>query len=309
MTSYLHPWSAEEKAGFGNTILRSRHRLLETGLFDRQAIERLIEGYPSSHYNLCMTGTAGGERKWLEGEFGRASGGDVLAAIENNRMWLNLRRVMEVDPRYAAVLDGMFAEMAEMVPGFKPFKLNLGILVSSPRAEVYYHADVPGQGLLQLAGEKRIWIYPNTPKFLPEHELEGIILGETEEEISYDPAYDADAQMCQLGAGDMVTWPLNAPHRVQNLDSLNISVTIEYWTQAIRDAYAIRYANGLLRRRLGVAEPSLRRHFLNTYPKAAIAVAHRKLKRGAGFSHKIRFHVNAADENGVREVEAYDKAA
>lgn len=309
MDKLLQPWTKEQSESFGNGILKTRHRLLETGLFDEAAICRLIETVPASHYNLNMTGTAGGKRKWVEGEFGNARGADVLAAIANNRMWLNLRRVMEVDERYARVLDGMFAEMAQMVPGFDPFKLNLGILVSSPKAEVYYHCDIPGQGLLQLSGKKRVWIYPNSGRFMPEEALEGVILGETEEEIPYDPSFDAEAEMHELSAGDMVTWPLNAPHRVQNLDSLNISVTIEYWTKAIRNAYALRYANGLLRRQFGSRNPSMHDGPLNTYPKAALALAHRRLKRGDGFTHKIRFHVDPADDAGVREVDAYDKAA
>lgn len=309
MDKLLEPWTTEQSETFGNGILKTRHRLLDTGLFDEDAICRLIESYPASHYNLCMTGTAGGERKWVEGEFGDSRGADVLAAINNNRMWLNMRNVMDVDERYAKVLNDMFAEMSEMVPGFDPFKLNLGVLVSSPKAEVYYHCDIPGQGLLQLAGKKRIWIYPNTPRFMPDEALEGVILGETEEEIAYDPSFDEEAQVYEMSAGDMATWPLNAPHRVQNLDSLNISVTIEYWTKAIRNSYALRYANGLLRRQFGTRNPSMRDEPINTYPKAALALAHRRLKRGAGFTHTVHFHVDPEKDSGFRDVEVYDKAA
>ena len=50
----------------------------------------------------------------------------------------------------------------------------------------------------------------------------------------------------------MLHWPLNGPHRVENHDMVNISVTTEHFTKEIRDFYAIVYANGLLRR-LGIS--------------------------------------------------------
>ena len=40
-----------------------------------------------------------------------------------------------------------------------------------PGARVYYHADLPGQLLWQIAGRKRVWLYPGGAPFLTERHL------------------------------------------------------------------------------------------------------------------------------------------
>src|SRR5712692_7177672 len=65
-----------------------------------------------------------------------------------------------VDSRYRQLVDRMFEEIAAKVPGFEvPKGHQEGILISSPRAEVYYHADLPSQSLVQIAGRKRVYVY------------------------------------------------------------------------------------------------------------------------------------------------------
>ncbi len=98
----------------------------------------------------------------------------------------------------------------------RTYKHNLGILVSSPGAQVYYHADIPGQALWQIAGRKRVYIYPNTSPFLEPESIENIVMGTQEEEIPYQTWFDAHAEIHDLKPGDMLHWPLNGPHRVVN---------------------------------------------------------------------------------------------
>jgi len=49
----------------------------------------------------------------------------------------------------------------------------------------------------------------------------------------------------------MLSWPLNAPHRVENLDTFSVSMTISYSSDEIRRSAAVNFANGLLRHRFG----------------------------------------------------------
>src|SRR5262249_33859591 len=46
-------------------------------------------------------------------------------------------------------------------------------------------------------------------------------------------------------------WPMNAPHRVENLDTFSISMTISYGDHDIRRAEIVNLANGMLRHRFG----------------------------------------------------------
>ena len=69
--------------------------------------------------------------------------------------------------------------------------------------------------------------------------------------MRYDPSYDLQAEVFDLTGGDMLHWPLNGPHRVENDDCLNVSMTTEYWTEEIRRKHMINVANGILRQKLG----------------------------------------------------------
>ena len=270
-------WRPEHSELWGRHPVCINHSLPETGLFTDEALAGLIENYPREHHDFLHMGEQGVHKKlWSEGEIGGASGKTVLEAIRQGRLWLNLRRVHEVDSRYGDLLAQMFEELESLVPNFSTYKHNFGILISSPKAQVYYHADIPGQSLWQIRGEKRVYVYPNYAPFLPEPDMERVILGEIEEDIPYEPWFDDYAQVFTLKPGEMLNWQLNAPHRVENLDCVNVSVTTEHWTDDIRNMYAIRYANGLLRSRFGVSPPLPFTHGPAFWAKAALAAGVKK---------------------------------
>ena len=207
------------------------------------------------------------------------------------------------------MLTSIFDEFQEYVPSFETFKRKFGILISSPLVQVYYHADIPGQSLWQVEGEKRVYVYPNKAPYLHQENLEAIILGEQEEEIPYDRSFDDDAIVYDLKPGEMVHWPLNCPHRVENKDCLNISVTTEHWTNDIRKMYAVNYGNGVLRRVFGTGDLSQNTNGLGVYPKAALAVAWKSLKlnKKNEIARVINFRVDPSSETGMSDIEAYAK--
>src|SRR5690606_36063168 len=112
-----------------------------------------------------------------------------------------------------------------------------------PNMSVPYHADIQGQSLWQIEGVKRVYLYPRSETFLPSTSVEKILLRETTETMAYEPWFDDYATVVDLKPGQMVTWPLYAPHRVANHDCLNIPVTMEHWTKEIWNAYAVHYGN------------------------------------------------------------------
>jgi len=301
--------TAQHAALWGRHPVRIEHALARTGLFTDEALERLLLDYPRENYDLihmAEQGT-GNLAHWTEGDLGRATAADVLHAIKAGRIWINLRRVHEVDPRYNDLLEQIFAELSEAMPGFRPWKLNFGILISSPRAQVYYHADVPGQSLWQVRGSKRVFVYPNTPPFLPEEQIEGVVLSMTEAEIDYEPWFDEHAQVFDLLPGQMLNWPLNGPHRVENNDELSISVTTEHWTNDIRNLYACRYANGLLRRKLGLKPGPPRARGLRVWPKAALALGVKKLGLMKADKHekRIEWELDPTAPDFMRPIEPW----
>ena len=146
----------------------------------------------------------------------------------------------------------MFEEIAAKVPGFEVPKFHQeGILISSPRAEVDYHTDLPSQSLVQIAGTQRVYAYPNTAPFITPQHLEDITLFNVEVDLPSKAWYDDHAKVLDIGPGQMLSWPLNAPHRVENLDTFSVSMTISYSSDDIRRSEAVNFANGLLRHRFG----------------------------------------------------------
>jgi hypothetical protein len=244
-------WDDTHSLLWGQQPIRLAHGLHQSPLFSADKLAQLIENYPREKYGLVQTGAKDARRLWRQGEIGNLSGRQVIDAIAQGGLWLNLRDISSVDDAYRAMLDGMFGEIAARVPGFEAPKHQAGILISSPDAQVYYHVDLPGQGLIQIAGRKRVYVYPNTAPFIKPEHLEQIALFDVEVDIPYEPWYDAHARVFDLEPGQMLNWPLNAPHRVENLDSVNISMTVSYVNSDIRRADVVSIANGLLRHRFG----------------------------------------------------------
>ncbi|MBX9774023.1 MAG: hypothetical protein K2Y71_06380 [Xanthobacteraceae bacterium] len=245
-------WNENFGALWGQQPICVEHRLHESPLFSRKELSLLIENYPRAHYSIIHMGEQGdgNRRYWREGDLGGLSGEEVFEAVANGRLWLNLRRVNQVDSRYSSLLKEMFGELSERI-GLASFHENAGILVSSPKAQVYYHADLPAQMLFQLMGTKRVLFYPAQKPFIAPEHLEHIAVADAEVDIPYSKWYDDYARTFEFLPGQMVQWPHTAPHRIENDDCLNVSMTIEYSTSATRRNYIVNLANGILRYQMG----------------------------------------------------------
>ncbi len=233
---------------WGNHTVKLRHTLADRDLFSDESLAHLIETIdPSS----VVINTMGDDvTTWGHCDATGLPGATVLDAVRNGRIWINMMAVEKVDPRFGELLEQMYSELEGAMPDFRTFKRKLGLLISSPNAKVFYHFDVAGQGLWQLRGRKRIWIYPATEPFLGAKNVENVICGRGEEEVPYEPWFDDHAEVYELEPGDMLHWGLNGPHRVENLDMMNVSLTTEHWTGEIRRSFARHYGNGILRNTL-----------------------------------------------------------
>jgi hypothetical protein len=250
-------WDETHSDLWSHQPIRLEHEMHKSAAFSMDDLARLIESYPRGQYSLVKTGARGSSRVWREGDIGNLSGREVIEAISHGGLWLNMRDVGAVDSRYRKLVDRMFEEVAAKVPGFEiPKAHQESILISSPDAQVYYHADLPGQSLIQIAGRKRVYVYPNTAPFIrPEH-LEDIALFNVEVDLPYKEWYDDYAKVLDIGPGQMLGWPMNAPHRVENLDTFSVSMTISYTNDEIRRSEILNLANGMLRHRFGYTPKS-----------------------------------------------------
>ncbi len=77
---------------------------------------------------------------------------------------------------------------------------------------------------------------PTPRRSSPPQHLEDIALFNVEVDLPYKDWYDDHAKVLDIGPGQMLGWQMNAPHRVENLDTFNVSMTISYTNEEIRRA-------------------------------------------------------------------------
>lgn len=257
--SVITDWTDEKGRDFTRANLTFAHGLHERPMFSDEGLIEVLDRYPRDKLGVFTMGEDPvAWETWRKGAAGDLSGEQLFEAAMAGRIWLNLRATNEHLPNYAALCDEIFADKAAHAPGVKTFKRDLGLLISSANAQVFYHLDVALVSLWQIRGTKRVWVYPVAEPYVSDEALERIVLRETAEQFAFDPAWDAGAQMHELTPGRMVTWAQNAPHRIENGPMLNVSLSVEFMTpEALMRANVI-YANGLMRRRLG-ARPAIQR--------------------------------------------------
>jgi hypothetical protein len=252
--------SAGNSVAFGRRPLVARHNLHQHELFSDAALADLLDHFPREHlYALTMgddlTRTDDNRLALHDG----VSGAELLRAVRNGRLWLNITRVDRADRRYRALIDQLYADLSAQIPGFSPVASQGTLLISSPHVVVYYHADAPASALWHIRGRKRIWIYPaQDERYIQREHLEDIFAGVRHEYLPYEHAYDEAAVVYDLEPGQWVTWPQNAPHRVTNLDSVNVSLSTEHFTRESRRRARVYTANRFFRTRLGLRDLSAR---------------------------------------------------
>lgn len=297
---------------FGRHALNLGHEFAQSSLFTNEALAGLIERAPRGlcHVNT-MDVTTHDPRTRREGIIDGLSGAETLEAVQRGHIWILLQNPDQFDSRYGEMLRAIYDEFEARVPGFKSYRQKMSILISSPRVQVYYHADVPGQTLWQVRGRKRVYVYPNTEPFLPQPALERIVLGEAHEiSLGFEEWFDEHAQVIDLEPGRMLHWPLNCPHRIVNADCLNVSFTTEHWTDELRNTYAVNYANGVMRRTLGLTKLSRPASGPGLYGRLALAGAWKfaGLQKRRERSFKIDFKVDPTAPWCVRSIPAYELA-
>jgi len=232
---------------WGEGIAEVQHDLNENALFSLESLAELIRQNPDCVSEAAtMNNSREDASTWRDAGIANAPSNELIDAIQNGSIWANLGKIGERDSRYQTVVDQIMDQIENEVPGLATFNRQIGILISSPNARVFYHADVPGQALLHISGEKRIWLYPGEEPYLNQRDFEKVVTHSTAEEITYDPSFEKVATVYDLTPGAGLFWPLNWPHRVVNGNTVNISATVEYSTKTTRRHFNVNYANGML---------------------------------------------------------------
>ena len=305
----LDGWTADHTARFQKDMFKVKHNLNDTGLFTDDALAELLDKHPRDKLDVCAKGDHPVfEFKFRTGDVRDVDGKTLIEAAKNGSIWMNLREAMNIHPEYKRVLDQMYGDLAEKT-GQKSFHARGGILISSPTAKVPYHFDATETILWHVHGHKRMYLYPRTEEFLPDDGYETYMFNKTEDYLPYNDGMEEAATMFDLHDNEMITWPLNSPHRVENM-SYCVSVTTEYSTRESSIKNSVMYANAVLRRRLGMS-PDWRSA---SGPEKVIKAGLGKVLRKVGVlddltaEDYVTFTVDKDAPNFIRDVEPYQRS-
>lgn len=253
-------WGEDHRRAFRRGVVSARHGLADeanrAALFSDAALAALIDAHPPHLIDVLTMGETFEDRaSQRAGATGGLSGAQLIEAVRTGRIWINLKRAMNEHRAYRAVLTDMFHALARLNPGFAPGGVTGGILISSPNAFAFYHADTTETALWHVRGDKRLYVYPPRAPYLSETAYESVVLDGAGEVLPYEPAWDADAVTVEMSPGALVSWAHGSPHRIVNGPNLNVTVTTDFLTwegRARRDAF---FVNAVARRYFG-AKPS-----------------------------------------------------
>ena len=169
----------------------------------------LLDRYPADLFDINLYDyDAEGQVSLRTGARGRLSGAELLAAIQQGRLWVNLRSVETGWPELWAAAMVEFGKVQATYPGMRAVRNAGQLILSSPKARVPYHFDAAGVVLVHLRGRKRLFVYPGDEGHLPERNMEQVVARQTTEELPYTLAFEQDAQVMDLEPGRALTWPV-----------------------------------------------------------------------------------------------------
>ncbi|UUW89058.1 hypothetical protein [Pimelobacter simplex] len=299
----LLPWTFRDIEAFGAAPHRAAHLLHEQPMFTDDALADLLDRLPREAVHPYTMGTdASATGEWRRGEATDLPGKELLEVVGRGRLWLNLVGVSRYDAALAGLVADAYAEIGTLVPGFDPLEIKATLLISSPTAMVYYHADNQPNLLWHLRGRKRAYVYPRAERFASRVDLEKVVAGASTEGLPYDAGFDAHAEVLDLEPGQVAWWPQNCPHRVENLDGMNVSLSTEHWTPASVRRERVWTANHHLRERLGRGARSTREDGVLAAGKVAAMRVGRKaglLRTGEQQALRPSFRIDPDVASGV----------
>ena len=276
------------------------HSLVDQGFASDAALAAVLDRYPAELFDINLYDyDDAGQVSLRTGARGRLNGEALLAAIQQGRLWVNLREVETGWPDLWSAAMAEFARVQDAYPGLRAVKTAGQLILSSPKARVPYHFDAAGVVLFHLRGRKRVFVYPGDEAHLAEADMEQVVSRQTTEELPYTLAFEADAQVIDLEPGQALTWPIYAPHRVENLDRFCVSLSMDFQTWPSRFRNGALYTNAVMRSRGGRPRMTDRMAGPELAARWAASLA---LKRVGGLKSRIaRFERDFEPEVGVAD--------
>ena len=303
-------WSEADYAAFGRQTQLFAHEYHRLPLFKTSELIALLDEYPRKNLQAFTMGDDPTLRhEWKSVDIAKETTGEELwRAVEKGRLWLNIISLETVSREFGEMVKGMYAHLSDRAPHLGNLTASYTtMLISSPGAQVYYHMDESPNMLWHMRGQKRLWVYPAMDlDLVPQNFLEEIYTGEISEFLPYSPEFDRRAETFLLTPGKVVSWPHNAPHRIQNLD-MNVSITTSFCDPFQQRRALVQKANRYILRNLGIKNRSMREEGIRAAVKQFSYRAINKIKPFVPTKHPhddyiTDLQIDPNQPNGVRQL-------
>lgn len=222
------------------------HHLADHPLFQLPHLmdlaERTLRTRPADLYHDMGCVAPGQKWKDTHREFSPLK---ALRQLEDSDAWFIFRSTQR-DPAYAELYRHAIAEIKSMVGGGIESlisKEDIIIFVTSPKRVTAYHIDRECNFILQIRGEKDIYVFDREDRqILPEVEIERFWATDNNA-ANYRPELQNRAVPYRLVPGNGVHVPVNCPHWVQNDDNISVTLSVNFqFVDAVRaDVYRANY--------------------------------------------------------------------
>ena len=211
---------------------------------------------------------------------------ETIRRIEECSSWMVLKNV-ELDEEYSDLLNSCLAEVRQFSDRVSPgMKHQAGfIFISSPGSVTPYHIDPENNFLLQIRGQKSVYMFPQDDRdILTEENLEAFFTG-GHRNLPYEKWYDERSERFELNPGDGLHFPVAAPHWVQNGPEVSISFSITFQTKDSADRRSLHRLNREMRR-WGIQPTGVGRSPWRDAAKLGLVSGIRAAKRMVGIRDK-----------------------
>jgi len=308
MTRTIHT-SSELKHNLTHSPVVFEHELHKHVLFSDDRLAEVIEKarmHGVQYYTLGALANDGSSDRLQSGVLADFSGKMILDTIKNGRLWLQIQHLDELAPEYHALSQKAYRELKDFTPGFDFHKLTSNLLISSPQAVVPCHIDCAEVTLFHIRGRKRFFLYDlESGKFASNKTVEAVVLRETEEDIPYHREWDSQALIIDLEPGMAANFPHFWPHKVENLSGLNVSLQTEFYSAKGVKRLGVRFANGIMRRKLGIEPKSCDIAGPAGIAKAGLGLVAKKLGLNKPTEREIKlgFTIDPQQQYGITMIE------
>lgn len=168
---------------------------------------------------------------------------EVMSRVQNNGAWIILKEVQNISPGYGAVMEEFTAFVRDIAGESHELDLSkpeMLVIISSPGRLTPFHFDAEANFLVQVRGEKHVWVCdPNDRTVVTDEDIEKYynqqIFG------TYRKGVEERATKFLLKPGEAVHIPTHAAHWVQNGDDVSVSLSLNF--EQPRSAYhdALRF--------------------------------------------------------------------